>query len=121
MAVTITGYHAHVYYDAISDDPAWSKQTAAAVREEAAKHFPDAVIGRWHDNPIGPHPKGSFQIAFNPELFGLIIPWLATNRRGLTIFIHTETGHDLHDHRDYPMWMGSIQDLDLSLFEDDES
>lgn len=106
----ITGFHAHVYYDANT------KGIAEQVREGVAASFPDAALGRWHDKPIGPHPMGSYQIAFTPDLFGSLIPWLATHRRGLTVFIHTETGDDLTDHTDNAMWMGSIEELDISLF-----
>lgn len=110
----IAGYHAHVYFDADS------KQVANTVIQEVAAAFPNAAIGRMHDNPIGPHPMGSCQIAFGPEHFGEIVPWLATHRQGLTVFIHTESGDDLTDHTANAMWMGTIETLDTSLFEDDE-
>lgn len=107
----ITGFHAHVYYDADTKGP------ANEVRDGIARHFPEAALGRWHDNPVGPHPRGSYQIAFTPGIFGAIIPWLATNRQGLTVFIHTETGDDLTDHTANAMWMGRMETLDLSIFE----
>jgi DOPA 4,5-dioxygenase len=72
----ITGYHAHVYYDAET------KPVAAEVRTGFEARFdtsPGHVrMGRWHDNPIGPHPMGSYQIAFAPALFAEIVPWLAS-------------------------------------------
>ena len=104
----ITGYHAHVYYDAES------KPLAAEVRTGVEARF-DMRMGRWHDNPIGPHPMGSYQIAFAPELFGIIVPWLALNRRGLTVFIHPETGDDVTDHSDYAIWLGEQRQVDLSV------
>jgi DOPA 4,5-dioxygenase len=109
----ITGYHAHVYYDAES------KPTAAEVRAGVEARFdmrPGEIrMGRWHDNPIGPHPMGSYQVAFAPELFGEIVPWLALNRRGLTVFIHPETGDDRTDHSDYAIWLGEQREVDLSV------
>jgi len=102
----ITGYHAHVYYDAAS------KQKAARLRAALDGAF-DVKLGRWHDRPIGPHPRGSYQIAFAPELFGALVPWLALNRDGLTVFIHPETGDDVPDHRDFAIWLGQQQKLDL--------
>ncbi len=102
----ITGYHAHVYYDAAS------KPVAAELREAIAARF-DVSLGRWHDQPIGPHPCGSYQIAFRPEQFAALIPWLALNRRGLTVFVHPETGDVMADHTEYVMWLGESQELNL--------
>lgn len=104
---TITGYHAHVYYDAAS------KEAAAALREAVERRF-DVRLGRWHDAPIGPHPMGSYQIAFRPELFGELVPWLALNRGALTVFVHPETGDDRADHSGHAIWLGEQQPVDLS-------
>ena len=38
------------------------------------------------------------------------------NRRGLTVFLHPNTGAALEDHRDWPIWMGEMLLLDLNLF-----
>ena len=107
-ADSITGYHAHVYYDADS------KTAAAALRAAVETRF-EVRVGRWHDDPIGPHPMGSYQIAFAPALFGEIVPWLALNRRGLTVFVHPETGDDVPDHSDHAIWLGPQQAIDLSV------
>lgn len=102
----ITGYHAHVYYDA------GSKPAAAALRAAIEATF-DVRLGRWHDRPVGPHPRWSYQIAFAPARFAEIVPWLALNRGGLTIFLHPETGDALADHRDHAIWLGDKAELDL--------
>jgi transposase len=49
---TIAAYHAHVYYD-----PATTRGAAERVRAGLAARFPDARLGRWHDAPVGPHPR----------------------------------------------------------------
>src|SRR3954471_24660050 len=63
----ITAYHAHVYYD-----PATSRREAALLRERIEEHFPDVRLGRWHNQPVGPHPEAMYQVVFRPEQFGLI-------------------------------------------------
>jgi DOPA 4,5-dioxygenase len=73
----------------------------------------DVTLGRWHDRPIGPHPCGSYQVAFAPELFSALVPWLALNRDALTVFIHPVVGDDVPDHRDYAIWLGRQRELDL--------
>ncbi len=105
----IRGFHAHVYYDA------GTIGQARALCESAKKRFP-LKMGRMHERPVGPHPRWSCQLAFEPELFGKVIPWLALNRDGLVIFVHPETGDDMADHTRHAIWMGKIEQLDLSIF-----
>ncbi|MFQ5973550.1 MAG: DOPA 4,5-dioxygenase family protein, partial [Alphaproteobacteria bacterium] len=102
----ITGFHAHVYYDSET------KPVAARLRA-AIEHEFDVRMGRWHDRPVGPHPRWSYQVAFAPELFGALVPWLALRREGLVIFIHPETGDDVADHTDYAIWLGEMLELDI--------
>ncbi|MEM9216209.1 MAG: DOPA 4,5-dioxygenase family protein [Cyanobacteria bacterium P01_F01_bin.150] len=109
----ITGFHAHVYFG-----PDTMEQ-ANHLCQQAGQTFSDSPylfkVGRMHQRPIGPHPCWSCQLSFDPELFGDVIPWLALNRQGLTVFIHTQTGDDLKDHTDHAIWMGSIEPLRLSV------
>jgi aromatic ring-cleaving dioxygenase len=105
----ITGYHAHVYFN----EHTFSE--ASALCDLAGELFPVSV-GRKHQQPVGPHPMWSCQLAFAPETFGKIIPWLTLHRNGLTVFIHPETGDDLKDHTDHALWMGSMETLRLDMF-----
>ena len=105
----IKGYHAHVYYD--SD----TFEQASELCDRAGKRF-ELSVGHKHQKPVGPHPRWSCQLAFKPELFGTVIPWLALNRKGLTVFIHPETGNDLQDHTEHTIWMGSMEKLNLDIF-----
>ena len=106
----ITGYHAHVYFDADT------QTIAQQLCQEADRLFP-VEIGRMHAKIVGPHPRWSCQLAFAPDAFDQVIPWLMLNRQGLTIFTHPETGHHLEDHRDRAIWMGEMLKLDLSIFD----
>ncbi len=106
---TPTEFHAHVYYDADT------KPLAAELRAEIEDRF-DIVMGHWRDKPVGPHPFWSYQVAFKPELFGEIIPWLALNRRDLQVLVHPDTGDDLIDHSAYAMWLGESAELNLERF-----
>ncbi len=106
----ITGYHAHVYFDEATQD------TAQQVCENIANQFP-VEMGRMHARNVGPHPRWSCQISFDASAFDTVIPWLLLNRKGLTVFVHPETGEHLQDHRDRAFWMGEMLDLDLSIFD----
>jgi DOPA 4,5-dioxygenase len=104
---TIAGYHAHVYYDAAT------REQALQLCEAAGKRFP-LTVGRMHDNPVGPHPRGSCQLAFGAELLAEVLPWLVVNRNGLTVFTHAETGDALKDHTAHVIWLGPSETLDLA-------
>ena len=105
---TIRSYHAHVYFDAAST------ARARALRDEIEQAF-DIRMGRFHEKPVGPHPCWSYQVAFEPELFGEIVPWLALNRAGLTVLVHACTDDDLRDHTDYVCWLGDSVPLNLDI------
>jgi DOPA 4,5-dioxygenase len=73
-----------------------------------------AAIKDWHAHVY--FDGDTAETAFKPDLFGELVPWLALNRCGLVIFIHPNTGDDLSDHRDHPLWLGDKRGLDLSIF-----
>lgn len=104
---TITGYHAHIYFNQET------LHQAEQLIMEADRQF-DLKVGRIHKKLVGPHPEWSCQLAFQPELFGAFIPWLALHRNGLTIFTHPDTGDFLKDHIDHAIWMGSLKKLNLT-------
>ena len=104
--IKITGFHAHVYFNPETRDK------AARVREGLSNHF-DVSLGRWHDKPIGPHPKAMYQVAFLPNQFAEVVPWLMLNREGLDILIHPETGDDVADHVDNSLWLGEKLELNI--------
>jgi len=106
----IRGYHAHVYFDA------GTAEAARRLRGEIERRF-DIEMGRFHEKPVGPHPRFSYQVAFPPELFGTLIPWLALNRDGLTVFVHADTGDDLLDHTSHVLWLGESEELNLGIFD----
>ena len=103
---TVKGYHAHVYFDATS------VEQACALRERVSEEF-DHAVGRFHEKNVGPHPRWSFQIAFKADAFGTLVPWLALNRKGLTVLVHGLSGEDIYDHTELAMWLGESVELDL--------
>jgi aromatic ring-cleaving dioxygenase len=103
----ITDYHAHVYYDAAT------RAQAHELCQEAGRAF-GIKVGRMHDNPVGPHPRGSCQLTIPIQQFADVIPWLILHRHGLTIFTHAQTGNALKDHTDHVLWLGPSEALKLS-------
>jgi DOPA 4,5-dioxygenase len=105
---TIKGYHAHIYYDAAG------KERAAALRAAIEDKF-TVEMGRWRDEPVGPHPSAMYQVAFEVEVFADFVPWLALNRDGLVVLVHPRTGNDIADHSAFAMWLGEKFELDLGV------
>lgn len=108
----ITAYHAHVYYD-----PA-DKARAETLRTQVEARF-KVRMGRWHDVPVGPHPGAMYQIAFEPDQFPTLVPFLMLNRQGLTVLVHPETGRSRDDHLLHALWMGEILTLNASVLKQD--
>jgi len=106
----INEYHVHIYYD-----PVESRDRASKIRDHIAANFPEARIGRWHDQPVGPHTWAMYQVAFPPDLLSRIVPWLMLNRLGLSVLLHPSTGGDYTDHTDHAAWLGERLPLKLEV------
>lgn len=102
-------FHAHVYFDRAQQGQ------AIDLRREVGRRFA-VPIGALHDRPVGPHSKGTFQVLFDSEDFGRIVPWLMQHRGDLDVLVHGDTGNDLIDHTRYVFWLGSPQELRLDMF-----
>lgn len=110
----ITDYHAHVYYDAVNRD------RAAQLRAMIEERF-TVKMGRWHDVPVGPHPSAMYQVAFAPDQFPTLAPFLMMNRRGLTILLHPESGRPRDDHTLHAMWMGQVLPLNSGMLRETDA
>ncbi|CAN0168154.1 unnamed protein product [Phaeothamnion confervicola] len=107
---TIPGYHAHVYYTD-GESRARAEVLRAGIEALGIPH----VMGRWHDAPIGPHPIGSYQVAFDAAQFAHLVPWLALNRNGLSVLVHPNTEDQVTAHSGHALWLGPQLPLDLEF------
>lgn len=109
MREAIESWHAHVYFGAESRDAAWSLRETI-MRELAGR----MEMGRFHEQPVGPHPMGSYQLAIRTADFPHVLGWLAQNHGALDVFIHPNSGDELRDHRDSALWLGHSHLLNLA-------
>jgi len=103
------GFHAHIYFRDAAE-----RATALKLRDAIGQRFAVA-LGRIWDQPVGPHPTPMYQVAFAPEQFGALVPFLMLAREGLTILVHPETGDDIADHSSNALWLGAVLPLDLEF------
>jgi len=94
------GYHAHIYYDAET------RPIAERLREAIGNRFA-VELGRWRDEPVGPHPVPMYQAAFPAAEFPRIVPWLMLNRGGLSVLVHPQTEDAYDDHTIHALWLGA--------------
>jgi len=94
------GYHAHIYYDAET------RPIAERLREAIGNRFA-VELGRWRDEPVGPHPVPMYQAAFPAAEFPRIVPWLMLNRGGLSVLVHPQTKDAYDDHTIHALWLGA--------------
>lgn len=98
----IEGWHAHIYYD-----PAMTKGVAAIIRQQIENEFPDARVGGWHDEAVGPHLIAMYQVAFETHQFDKLVQWLSVNRHGLDVLVHPQTENAWNDHLIFGFWLGN--------------
>jgi DOPA 4,5-dioxygenase len=104
----ITGFHAHVYFDEAT------REVAERLRGELTPRFA-VELGRVHAQPVGPHPKPMYQVAFAGAEFAAFVPWLMLNRAGLSILVHPNTDDPVADHEANPLWLGQPLPLDVDF------
>lgn len=110
--VSVTGWHAHIYYD-----PQATRPAAERLRAKLAEAFPDALIGHWHDELVGPHTRAMFQVLFEPRLFAELVPFLVFHREGLAVLVHADgTGDGRKAHTDQAIWMGEVLPVNVGVF-----
>jgi len=107
---SIAAYHAHIYYD-----PKKTRVRAERLRRRVARQFPQAKLGRWHDELVGPHTQSMYQIAFPRGMLASFVPWLMLNRDGLSVLLHPETGDDYRDHTAHACWFGATLPLHVEV------
>jgi aromatic ring-cleaving dioxygenase len=102
---SIHSYHAHIYFD-----PASTRVSAEALRQQIAERFV-VQMGRWHEVPVGPHNQAMYQVAFTTALFASFVPWLMINRGNLDVLVHPNTLAPRDDHLRHALWLGERQPL----------
>ena len=116
MAPKIKEYHFHTYY--FQDNGERKKnafQFYTDIKSLNEKGTFVAVVGTFNENPVGPHPIGSFETWVPQESFAEAYSWFLLHRGELSVLIHPLTQEELLDHTDRVSWIGEPMPLDTSV------
>ncbi|SMY25471.1 unnamed protein product [Zymoseptoria tritici ST99CH_1A5] len=97
-------FDAHIYF--LHTD---ERETsfAKALHERVRREFPELRVYPLHQQPVGPHPVGMFEVnLFTPQQFGAFVSWLVIHRGPLSVLLHPNTGDAMRDHTQRAIWMG---------------
>ncbi len=108
--MTITGFHAHVYY-ANQDQ----QRQALLIREKIGSLIPKASLGQMRQTAVVFHPLPMFQISIATSNFAQLVSWLMLNRGALSILVHPLTGDPWLEHTEQALWLGEPLTLDLDV------
>jgi DOPA 4,5-dioxygenase len=106
-------FHAHVYFD--HDEP---EQVEAARRfqrriQETFAPGGHVEVHSFVARPVGPHPKGMFEVLFTRDAFTRFVTWLQFERpERASVLIHPLTISQLADHTTHAIWLGRQLQLD---------
>jgi DOPA 4,5-dioxygenase len=108
-------FHSHSYF--------------AAEHEADARAFMDRIRKEFASNshievhtfvpfPVGPHPRGNFEVLFTREAFAEYVAWLMFERPdALSILIHPLTRSQMDDHTSRALWLGAPLPLEKGILE----
>jgi DOPA 4,5-dioxygenase len=114
VAIERQPYHAHIYFE--PDERAAANRFHQRLSgSKRAGQLALLFVGELRDQPVGPHPKGQFEVHCRedavPQLVSLI------KQTGLTALVHPLTDDDLADHTSLGQWIGEPLPLDLSVLD----
>jgi len=124
-------YHIHVLFWSKNND---SVNAAKVLQQKFRKQFgvlvdpcPESVWNTTHSPdilcffPWAPEADGPFLTgmwaAFVPlERFKDTVPWMMQHRGNLDVFVHPNSGCEIYDHVNWPLWGGKPWEIDVSAF-----
>jgi DOPA 4,5-dioxygenase len=112
----IKEFHFHVYWF-INDQQ--TKRQAEDLRNEIirlnrSKYFVAIPLDTVNYEPRGPHPIGSYEVWVPQEYFAKVYSWFLLHRpSNISVLLHPLTRHELLDHTERAVFLGSSIPLKL--------
>jgi DOPA 4,5-dioxygenase len=111
-------FHAHIYFDhAVQQCLAEARAFMELLQRTFSATAHVEVHSLW-PFPVGPHPRGSFEVLFTREVFADFVSWLMFARpQSLDILVHPLTRSQMFDHTLRAFWLGTPLTLDRTMLE----
>jgi aromatic ring-cleaving dioxygenase len=101
-------YHAHVYFEHTDPDRVAEAERFQAGLVDAYANDPHVEVHALVPIPVGPHPRGSFEVLFTRAVFTELVTWLMFARPpAFSILVHPLTRCQLRDHTQRALWFGT--------------
>jgi DOPA 4,5-dioxygenase len=107
--VTISEFHAHVYYT--GETRASASALSGALSSLAGGRLKFSTLS---DGPRGPHVTPMFGVDIPAADLPEVLAYLMTRHGPHAVLIHPVTGNELLDHTHHALWLGMPQPLDLA-------
>lgn len=111
-------FHSHTYFDHAAPE---CIAQARAFRELIRRTFAATAqieVSSFNPGPVGPHPRGSFEVLFTREAFADYLSWLMFARPpSLDMLIHPLTRSQTLDHTTRALWLGTPVAIDRPMLE----
>ena len=111
-------FHSHTYFDhAAAECVAEARAFMDLIRQTFAATA-HVEVSSFIPVPVGPHPRGSFEVLFTREVFADYVSWLMFTRpESLDILIHPLTRSQTLDHTTRALWLGTPLAIHRPMFE----
>jgi aromatic ring-cleaving dioxygenase len=114
VAIDRQPYHAHIYFE--PGERAAAKRFKQRLSEsKCVGQLALLFVGELRDQPVGPHPKGQFEVHFREDALPQVVAVI--KETGLTALVHPLTDDDLADHTSLGQWIGAPLPLDLFVLD----
>lgn len=111
-------FHSHAYFDHETAECVAEGRAFMGLVRQAFASTPHVEVHSFVRAPVGPHPRGSFEVLFTREAFADYVSWLMFSRPSrLSVLIHPLSGSQTLDHTTRGLWLGEPLAIDRAMME----
>lgn len=111
-------FHSHAYFEHETAECVAEARAFMDLIRQTFASTPHVEVHTFVPTPVGPHPRGSFEVLFTREAFADYVSWLMFARPPrLSVLIHPLTGSQTLDHTTRALWLGEPLAIDRAMLE----
>ena len=111
-------YHSHTHFDYTCPERVAEARAFMELVRETFSATAHVEVHLFVPMPVGPHPRGSFEVLFTREALADYVSWLMFARpESLDILVHPLTRSQAPDHTTRGLWLGTPRAVDRAMLE----